>query len=242
MKKKTKEKAAAAAVTTAAAAGVLLGGVFQSPAELLENAPADLPAAVTDTVDDGGAAGDADEGEVRARSGIRARAREWILGLPLAVRAGVGLPLWGLGWALTTGLSFLLTGAVSPAVGTVLSFAALAVVLLLALAGTAKAMFPDVKLRKLLSIKNLLGVCVGVGLLGLLRYLGPLVWPGYAAMVDAVRVGGSFAVLLLGCVAIGRRQYRLREKAAEAAAADGGRTEVERRAMELADTVCAPRN
>ncbi|MEA4993159.1 MAG: hypothetical protein VB060_04880 [Oscillibacter sp.] len=239
MKRKTKEKAAAAAITAAAAAGVLIGGVFQSPAELLENTPAEQTNAVADAVDDGGAE---DEGEVRARGGVRVRLKKWVLGLPLAVRAGVGLPLWGLGWALTTGLSFLLTGAVAPAVGTALSFVALGMLLLLALAGTAKAMFPDVKLRKLLSLRNMLGVCFGVGLLGLLRYIGPLVWPGYEAMADAIRVGGSFAVLLLGCVACGRRQYRLRERAAETAGADDGRTEVEHRAMELADTVCAPRH
>lgn len=242
LKQKTKERAAVAAVTTVAAAGVLVGSAFATPADLLQpdEAAQNAVTATVDGGDDGGAAGGDQETDKTRRGGIRGRMRQWMLQLPLAVRACVGVPLWGLGWALITGLSFLLTGAVSPAVGTALTFLALAAVLLLSLAGAAKAMFPDIPLRKLLSIKNFFGVCMGVGLLGAVHTAAPLVWPGYEAAADAVRVGGSLTVLLLACIACGRRQSKRRMEDA-AMPPEDGRTEVERKAMALADTVCPPR-
>ena len=84
-----KKAAAAAAVTVAAAAGMVTGTVFDSPADLMGE-PAAIVSVQADE-DDGGTATE------ERQKGPAARIREWILGLPAAVRMLVGVPLWVLG-------------------------------------------------------------------------------------------------------------------------------------------------
>ena len=120
---KLKNKGTAATAATIAAAGVLIGGAFEAPADILQNddmAPA--PAPIIEVLDaqaepDGGDGEDeavADEEEEKKRGGVRAKTRELILRMPLAVRACVVVPLWCVGWAIISLASLLWAGVLSP--------------------------------------------------------------------------------------------------------------------------------
>ena len=96
---KLKNKGTAATAATIAAAGVLIGGAFEAPADILKNddmAPA--PAPIVEVLDaqtdpDGGDGEDetvAEEEEEKKKGGVRAKTRELILRMPLAVRASAG--------------------------------------------------------------------------------------------------------------------------------------------------------
>ena len=100
---KLKNKGTVATAATIAAAGVLIGGAFEAPADILKNdemAPA--PAPIVEVLDaqaepDDGDGGDetvAEEEEKKKTGGVRAKTRELILHMPLAVRACVAVPLW----------------------------------------------------------------------------------------------------------------------------------------------------
>ena len=221
-----KKKAAVGAVCAVASTGVLVGGVFDNPADLLND---DSSAAVTVEMhaDGADAAGQNDEDKNRKASPLR----QWFLRLPLGVRALVGIPLWGIGWCILSALGLLWQGLLTPLGGKILGWLLTAAASLGVFALTAKAMFPDVPLKKLLSRRNIFLVVGGVLLLGAADTILPLVWDKYPPISLALRLGGS-AVLILCAVLSLRKLHRRKEKKAEKT--------VEQQAMDLANTVCAP--
>ncbi len=255
--KRRSRRAAATAVAAVTAGGVVMGGLFSSPDELMNGPDGDdAPVPVIDTaVPDGGAAGGDDlddedtgdgEDEDRRRGGLRSRARQWIWQLPASVRALVGVPLWALGWLILTGASALWGGVLSPVFGTVLGWALTAAVLLGAFALTAKAMFPDLPLKKILNRRNFLGLLFGTAILALAEAVVPLFWDGYGKIAQLVRALGSAGILALMTALFARRENRRRQKEAARLAREAEKTEPEPetmeqaldRARELADSVC----
>ncbi|MBQ0038546.1 MAG: hypothetical protein KBS74_07755 [Clostridiales bacterium] len=223
--KSWKKKAAVGAVCAAASAGVLVGGVFDNPADLLNDSSA---AAVTVQMHcDGDDAGQASDEDKARKSGSL---RQWFLQLPVGVRALIGVPLWGVGWCILSALGLLWQGLLTPLGSKILGWLLAAAVSLGVFAVTAKAMFPNLPLKKILSRRNILLVVGGVLLLGAADTILPLVWDKYPPISLALRLGGS-AVLIL-CAVLSVRKLHPHQK-------DCGKTVVQQ-AMELADTVCAP--
>lgn len=222
-KKSWKKKAAVGAVCAAASAGVLVGGVFDSPADFLD----DSSAAVTIEMHNDDAAGQSDEDKNRKGSPLR----QWFLQLPLGVRALVGIPLWGVGWCILSAMGLLWQGLLTPLGGKILGWLLTAAVSLGAFAVTAKAMFPHVPLRKLLCRRNILLVVGSVLLLGLADTILSLVWDDYPPISVGLRLFGSAAAFLCTALSI-RKLYHHPKETPEKTTAQ--------QAMELADTVCSP--
>ena len=87
----------------AAAAGVITGTAFDSPMDLVPEI------AVTAEQQ----AEDEDAAVMEQRRGPAARVRQWVLGLPAAVRMLVAVPLWCFGWVLMSAASLLWAGALA---------------------------------------------------------------------------------------------------------------------------------
>lgn len=251
-RKRRSRRAAATAVAAVTAGGVVMGGLFSSPDDLMNGPDGDdAPVPLVDTVSPDGGSGDGDlddgdsgdsEDENRRRGGLRSRARQWVWQLPAAVRALVGVPLWALGWLILAGASALWGGVLSPVFGTVLGWVLTAAVLLGAFALTAKAMFPDLPLKKILNKRNFLGLLIGTAVLALAEAVVPLFWDDYGRIAQLVRALGSAGILGLMTALFARRENRRRRKEAarreeKKEPAPETMEQALRRARELADSV-----
>lgn len=227
-RKDWKKKAAVGAVCAAASAGVLVSGAFDTPADLLHDDDDAAVTAHTVILADDDADLPDEEDEERKGSPVR----RWMQSLPLAVRALVGVPLWALGWVLTELASLLWTAVLSPLGSSVLSWLLTALLAVGAFDLTAKALFPDIPFRKLLSRRNLLLILDGTLLLGAADTVLPLVWEDYPPIGQWLRLGGTALLLAAGCLSLRRLHCKQEEKP---------QLTVEQQAMALADTVCPPR-
>ena len=169
---KMKNKGAATAAATVAAAGVLIGGSFEAPADILkDNDSALAPPPIVETlnaeIDPGdGDTGDEDavaeeEEEEKKKGGVRQKTRDFVLRLPLAVRACVAVPLWCVGWTLISAASLLWAGVLSPAGAAIAKWIVIALMILAALAVTVKTVFPKTPLKKIFNKRTLLWVLGG---------------------------------------------------------------------------------
>ncbi len=251
--KRRRKQAAATAVAAVTSAGVVMGGLFASPDDLLNGeGSSDTPDAVTDTAapSDGpdGNAGELEEEtgdteDEERRKSFRSRARERIWQLPYGVRALVGLPLWALGWLVITAASALWGAALSPLLGTVLRWILTAAAILLVFAAVLKTIFPDLPLKKILNRRTFLALLIGTAALALADAVVPLLWDGYAKIAEAARLLGATGLLGAGIAVFARRERKRREKAEAAALEEPPEPKKEtmeealRRARELADSV-----
>ncbi len=192
---KLKKKIAASVLTATTAAGLATGSVFGSPAEMLKNEPAIVVEANDMTETDTDAADD-DEADEKKKT-VKGSVRKWILQLPLAVRALVGVPLWALGSFLYFAASSLWTAVLHPVAGVLLGILLAALLLFLVFTLTVKAVFPDVPLRKIMNKENFLGVLAGTLLLAVICALLGVFWEDYPRFEWVVKLGGGALVLLL---------------------------------------------
>ena len=221
-----RKKAAVAAVTTAAAAGMVTGALFDTPAELMSGPE---PDAVVEVLPDDDAGT-----EENRRTAPAARVKNWIWSLPAAVRLLVGVPLWTLGWVLLSALSALWGGA-APLAGRFLSWLCLSLVLLAVFAASVKAAMPDLPLKEILRPRNVAFILAMALVLGLADMVLPTVWQGYDERTQLVwRMGATCLLAFVCCAALSRQG----KKPAAAEPAPSPRSEVEKAAMALADSVC----
>ena len=249
-KKKTwKQKTAVGMVAAATSASVLVGGAFDSPADLLnpehgddDNSPTPivetLTAHVVDTADDGSDDGDSGDEERRQRFPA---VRRWVQSLPVAVRALVGVPLWCAGWGLTELLSLLWQAAMTPLGGKILSWLLAAAISVLAYALTAKALFPHATWRKILRPKNLLILLGGMVVLGAADTLLGIFWKDYPPISRLLRLVGGALMITATCLSARKLLHRFKkEDKPTPEVIPSLRTDVEQQAMALADSVCPP--
>ena len=245
-KKDNEKKVASKAVAVAAAAGMLVSSAFSSPSELLqdnEDAVLAPPAAVVEYVlpdatpdDDDGAMAPDDENEEKLS--FRAKLRRRILRIPLAVRAVIGVPLWGIGWGITSLLSLVWTGVLSPAFAVILKWIVAAALLLLAVMLTVKAVFPDIPLKKLINKRNFLTVFIGMGALGAVDTVLCHLIPDKGYISLAVKVIGSLGIMAAAVVpAIISENKRRREDCVEAPEEEVEEWDYRKDILELADSV-----
>ena len=211
-----KKKAAAAAIATViSASGVAVEANFDDPAEILQNANVEPQVQQIDgdvVVEDDAVQEDEDKQKTTAKGTFR----EWILNLPMAVRAFFVVPAW-LAGTLVTGLGEVLFTALSPFAHWILSFVLMALAIAGAFLFAAKAMFPDLPISKIInrhSIKWILIVSVVAFAADLV--LG-LFWTGYTRYKILVIAG--LMLLALGSLMIWFSRREKRRRAEEAAAA-----------------------
>lgn len=193
MDKSQKKKAAVSAVAAVTAAGVLVSGAFTSPADLLDDAPDALVQTLdmdmdsqTEAGDDSGD-GEEEEGKAKPASAIRRMVQQ----APMPVRALVALPLWLIGTLLVE-LGGAVWGAVlSPVFAAVLSWVAVAVMVMLVFLLAAKTIAPDLPIRKILNKRTVPGILVLCLCFGALDTVLPFFVEGYDRFSQLVRAGFS---------------------------------------------------
>lgn len=221
MKNSTKKAAATTAIALLTAASVVTGSIFESPAALLpeDGAPGIVYNMNTglDGADDDDAGMQEDESEeTRRRGGVRAALRERILRLPLIVRLLVILPMWALGSALLAAFGAAWT-LMQPVLGKLAGFAVMLALLAASFFLCAKAVFPDLSLKKLLSRRNLVALLLGASGLTVADAVLPAVWAEYEQMKAIVLSGGFFVALCCVAVPFALREQKRRLSAAREA-------------------------
>ena len=265
---KMKNKGTATAAATIAAAGVLIGGSFDAPADILKEEAALAPTPIVETLGAEIDPGDGDVGEEEAvaeeeeeekkKGGVRARTREFVLRLPLAVRACVAVPLWCVGWALTSLASMLWAGVLSPAGAAIAKWIVLALMILAALTITVKTVFPKTPLKKILNKYTLIWVLGGSTLFCIADVVLQRFYPDMPRLLDIGRAVASAALLISAVIPVLKHEKKARDKqkqeeeearereeaAAREAALEAARetpeqaqARVEREVLELADSV-----
>lgn len=202
-----KKKIAAAVAATIAASGAAVDASFDNPADMLQQNTVEPKIEYVDLEND---QAPADEDKQKPAETVKqSPVREWILHLPLAVRAVFVLPVWFVGHLIMAGGGMLFS-ALSPVMNWVLSFALMALVIAAAFTVTAKAMFPDLPLGKILnrhSIKWILIVSAAAFAADLI--LG-IFWAEYAHFKNIVT--GGLILISIGSLIIwfARREHRRR--------------------------------
>ena len=216
-KKSVKGKAAASAVAAVTAAGVLVGGAFADPDDILSNDPD----AIVQTMDagcqiddDGGAGpGDGEEEEEESRRGLKGGVRRIVRAAPVEVRALVAVPLWALGTVVIALVSTLWTSVLSPVAATALAWLGFALMAVLIFALAAKTVFPNMPLKKILNKRSILGIGILCLIFGVADAALPLFWEDYAALSKVVKLIGSMVCAGVPVAYFMRR--RMREKPEE---------------------------
>lgn len=256
-KSKKTSMAASSAVAAVTAAGVLVGGAFASPDDILNDGPdaivQTLDSGTPIEIDSGGA--EEEEGEEETKRSLTGSVRRLVLSAPVGVRAVVAVPLWVLGTAVIALASSLWSAVLSPVASTVLSWLAFAALAVLIFALAVKTVFPDLPLKKILNKRSILTIVLLCFLFGVVDCVLPFFWEDYENLSRLLKLVGS---LICTGVPVGffvrRRRRKLKKQAEEdaARAAEAAEREAEvyeptyeeREAAakelvaELADSVC----
>ena len=219
-----KKKAAATALaTTIAASGAAVDATFDSPQDILQNTyvePVVDYVTPDGTIDDDGTTQDDEDKGEQAVTAAKKTLREWVLELPLAVRAIVVVPLWFVGNLVMYAGHLVIVG-LSPVWGSILNLLMLAGVLTAAFTIAAKAMFPDVPLRKILNKRTFKGILIAAVFVFLLDLALKVGWPPYMQYRTIAIALFTLAVLFLLVMRFGRRENKRRRKEREMAEAMG---------------------
>ena len=213
-----KKKVAAAVAATIAASGVAVDASFDNPADLLQADLKTEPQIQYVDLENDQDTGNQDEDKQKQAETVKSGpVREWILHLPLAVRALFVLPFWFVGHMIIIGGSALFTAA-SPLLNYLLGFVLIALVIAGAFTATAKAMFPDLPIRKILNRHSIKWILIAAAAVWLADLVLGMFWAGYAHFKTLIL--GAFTLIAIGSVVIwfARREHRRRLKAAAKAA------------------------
>gem|GEM_PF-572560 len=200
--KKVKKKVVGGATAAGLGASVLLGGMFESPEELMqktsESYPQPSPIVMTVDLDeeDTDEDNDGEETTEEEKIGLFAKIKKKILELPAGIRAIVGVPLWAIGWVIIHVLSIAWEAVLAPVLGFLLKWVLAGLALVGVFAAAMKCAFPHLPLKKILRPKNILFLVLGTVILGVLDKVIPLFWEEYTGYRFLVMLGGGMIVLL----------------------------------------------
>ena len=246
MDSSTKKKAAVSAVAAVTAASVLVGGAFTSPADIMDDGldghiltvDMDMDGQI-DAGDDGGTDGD-EEQDKKPVSAVRKLVRQ----APAPLRACVAIPLWLIGTGLIELGSTIWGAVLSPVASAVLSWAAVAVMVMLVFLLAAKTIAPDLPIKKILNKRSVPGILLLCLCFGALDAVLPLFVEGYEKFSQIVRATFS---CICTAVPIGFflrfNSRRLKKKAQQEQELSYEEREKAARLLieELADSVSRPR-
>lgn len=206
-KKEMRKTAVKGATTAVVMMSLLTGTAFSDPADIVQDQsaasyrPAPIVMDVSDFVN--APVEDDDEGESEeqkgAKSGIASRFRQAVLSMPQSVRILVVTPLWLIGTALMTVVSVLWNILFASPLGAFIASFALGFAVLTGLfTATAKILFPDLPISKILCKKNVLILgCLALVLSGI-DAVAPLYWNKYPLAAGLLKLvfGGTVIGIL----------------------------------------------
>lgn len=235
---KTKKRAAATAAAVIAAAGTVLGGSFDSPADLLEDDDELFSASpiVEYALNDDDAADDGDDAEEADERSRRGRVRRIVKSMPVGVRAVVGVPLWCVGWLIITLVSGLWGAVLSPVLGTVLKWVLAAGIMLAVLLAMLKIAFPDMPIKKIFNKKSILTALIGIAAIGVLDAALRFFLPEQKTAAELLRFFGTMAVFTLSAIPLISAEVNRRREIKEKEDEEAREQRLRRYALELADS------
>lgn len=186
-KKNLKNRIITGLATISVITGVGVNAVFDSPKEIIMSDVPD-PTPIVRTYEPEEPPEVEAEAEPEAPVTEEKRGvKEWIKGLPLAVRGAVVLPLYGIGAGVTHVLGLFFSGVMAPVLASILKWIVFAAVIWGAIAAVLKLLFPDIPLKKLLSPRLFLYVLLGVAAVQILDKVLPLVFNDYESWANALK-------------------------------------------------------
>lgn len=205
-KKAARKNVLRGATTLLVAVSLLTGMAFTDPADIAEDKDAasyrsapivmDVDEFANTTIDDD--AEDEDE-DKSSKMGIVARFRQAVLSLNAPLRILIITPLWAIGTALMTVISFLWNIIFATPLGAFIASLAMGMLVLLGLfTATAHMLFPDVPLRDLLCRRNIIVLAITALLLSCIDAIAPIYWHQYplAAALLKLIFGGTIIGIL----------------------------------------------
>lgn len=198
--KKLGKKAAHTAAGAGLAISLFFGSLFASPAEIVKPEDAAPPPAVVQMAEP------QKEPELslfeesfEEKRSLRDRMREWLTGLPLAVRIVFILPLWGIGFGIIWLISFLVGLMGIPVLGPIIKFLIGAAIVLGLILLAEKLLFPEIPLKKLLSKHNLRALILVACIIGAAGALGGFFWKDklYITAIIDIAAAAAYVVFLL---------------------------------------------
>lgn len=205
--KKIGKQAAKTAAGLLAAVSLALGGVVDSPEELFSGAPqtAHVVRCETDTDDClSTVASSASDKKER----LRDKLRRLFLSQPSVVRGIVLLPFWAIGKVLIV-LFSLLFAALSPVLQILLGVLLNALLLFGLFLIVLKLLFPNLRLRDLLTKRNIILLSIGSILLSVTDAILRTYWEDYRPISIAIKLGvGLIALSMLAWRIFGKRIKR----------------------------------
>ncbi len=179
-----KKKVKNTVIATTTAASVVVGGLYSNPSEIINPKPVVMQ--LDENFDE--------QIEVREKTPSD-KVKDFISGMPLAIRVGVGIPLWIVGWIIIT----LVRQAVIPNIQIILVCALIG----LLFAGTAvaigKMINPNVSWKRFLNKKTLIMISLTVVLAGALYYFVPKIMPENNQYLHQIVI--AMCSISLACVA-----------------------------------------
>ena len=211
-----RKQAVKGAAAVVLALSLLTGIAFSGPGEIVDDQAGNLisqPPIVLDIDDYANVVTDDDDDadeQKNVKQGIIARFKQAVFSLPSPVRILIVVPLWAVGTGLMTAVSFLWNVIFSSPLGAFIASAALGFAVLLGLfVVTAKMLFPDVPLRKILSKRNFIALGVVALLLAILDAALPLFWHDYPAVTALVKI--SAGAITVGVLSVKTRNIFRRD-------------------------------
>ena len=195
--KKLGRRAAATAAGVLAAVTLALGAVVDSPDELFSGAPQAAQVVLCASAQDD-CAQEAVPATPAQKERLRDKLRRLFLAQPSAIRGVVLLPFWALGKVLIGLLSLLFT-ALSPVLQLILGVLLNALLLIGFFLLVLKLLFPNLKLRDLLTKRNILLLAAGSLLLSLTDTILKMFWDDYRPISIAIKLAVGLVVLSLLC-------------------------------------------
>ena len=196
--KKLGKRAAATAAGLLAALSLALGSVVDSPDELFSGAPQAAQVVIAAAEDDERIAAASAPAEPAQKERLRDKLRRLFLAQPSAVRGVVLLPFWAAGKVLLSLLSLLFT-ALSPVLQVLLGVLLNAALLFGLFLIVLKLLFPNLRLKDLLTKRNILLLTIGSLVLSATDAILRAVWEDYRPISIAIKLGVGLLVLSLLC-------------------------------------------
>ena len=192
-KDRLKKKAGIGLLASLTSISVLLGGVFDSPQELVRDNH-ERPVILTENFEDF-SEDDLENEEGKEKETAKEKLKRQIYRIPIKIRMIFCVPLWFLGSTLLSLGNFLWGSLLTPLADIILNFLLQTLLLLIVIGVCVKLLFPDLPWRKIFNKKTLLYVLICSVVMTLLDIFLPLVWKKY----KFYRMLGKF---LLGLVVL----------------------------------------
>ncbi|HML67570.1 MAG TPA: hypothetical protein PKA81_04180 [Clostridia bacterium] len=196
--KKLGKRVAPTAAGLLAALSLALGGIIDSPDELFSGAPQAAYFVIATAEDDEQIVAASTSAEPAKKERLQDKLRRLFLAQPSVVRGVVLLPFWAFGKALLA-LFSLLFAALNPVLQILLGVLLNALLLFGLFLIVLKLLFPNLRLKDLLTKRNILLLAMGSLILSATDAILRAVWEDYRPISIAIKLCVGLLVLSLLC-------------------------------------------